>query len=438
MKVNFMKLLTLSVILIGLAFLVPEAKANLLGHIIQFNASYAGSTYISSVLTVINPGIEISCPSPTAVGPGCGGNINGGGYTIDFQDNAIIFNTSALFSSTYGADRNYLTFTILDPGYIFTNAVLSSTNIPGLTAGRVTFTTKTAKLDVSGLPAPAIQSTVIAVQVGTGNAGPQINPVTNPINTNLAVADSEINDLALGISNLGILNILGGGLLENLLGSIDSSGTINNSGILSNLGLITNELGASIGNLGSILNSGTLQNNGTTTNQAAGMLENLGLTTNLLNGLLDNLGNVLNGGLVQNLGSMVNELNATMQNNGSIVNELNASMTNLSSMVNDVGGIYRNFGQILQGVVGEFRDVSANLDNRGILDNDGNINNNGTITNSGTVNVNANGSITGIGDYIQNAGVTTIMGALTQGNVEIQGGLMQIQDAGQVIINSLP
>jgi hypothetical protein len=162
---------------LALATVLPAKADSLVGHNIQFNAFYpdlTGAPYVSADITVVDPGVEIDCATPTSVGPGCGININQGGYSIDFQANNIVFDTFSTFGSQYGAGAcNCLVFDLLDSGFAFSNVALSSSNIPGLIASDVTFTADQIVLNVAGLTAPAQESTDISVQVVPSTAVPE-------------------------------------------------------------------------------------------------------------------------------------------------------------------------------------------------------------------------------------------------------------------------
>ncbi|MEO8753091.1 MAG: IPTL-CTERM sorting domain-containing protein [Casimicrobiaceae bacterium] len=154
---------------------IPAAAQNLSGHNFRLDLSYAGVVFATSNIVAADPAVEVNCPTPSSTGPGCGSNINGGGYTIDFQDHGIVFQTNASFGSQYGSDRNYITFTLLDPGVSITAASLVSSNF--LPANRVTFTANSVRIDFSGLPAPAVESADIAITIGVGGVTP---PTASP------------------------------------------------------------------------------------------------------------------------------------------------------------------------------------------------------------------------------------------------------------------
>ncbi|MEO5925919.1 MAG: hypothetical protein ABIR70_19020 [Bryobacteraceae bacterium] len=152
---------------------LPSGAQTLIGEQIRFEAAAptASSVYVSTVVTVVDPGVEISCASPGSSGPGCGININQGGYSVDFTANHILFKTNASFGVNFGvAPCNCLIFTLLNPKLHFIGASMASTNIAGFPAGNVTFTRSAVTVNLSGLPAPANGNSDIAVQVATDAA----------------------------------------------------------------------------------------------------------------------------------------------------------------------------------------------------------------------------------------------------------------------------
>ncbi|MEP6961567.1 MAG: hypothetical protein ABI995_05795 [Acidobacteriota bacterium] len=156
---------------LALAGALPLHADTLVGKQVRVDYTYPDSntSVAGATVTVVDPGEEITCISPTSIGPACGVNINQGGYSIDLQANRILFQTFASITSRYGAGVcNCLKFTLLNPGQSFiSSASITSTNIPGLVAANVTFTDTTVIINLGGLVAPANGSTDIAVQVGT-------------------------------------------------------------------------------------------------------------------------------------------------------------------------------------------------------------------------------------------------------------------------------
>ncbi|MEO8662240.1 MAG: hypothetical protein ABI693_27505 [Bryobacteraceae bacterium] len=158
--------------LLGLLFLVvPTYGETLVGKQVRFEATYPdlNSSYVSATVTVVDPGVEINCPTPSTTGPGCGININQGSYSIDVQADRIFFRTSSTISSTYGAGPcNCFRFTLVNPGQNYiASASLSATNVTGFTASRITVTETSIVLNIGGLPAPANGSLDLSVQLAT-------------------------------------------------------------------------------------------------------------------------------------------------------------------------------------------------------------------------------------------------------------------------------
>ena len=407
------------IILFLIIIYVPAVQANLLNHNYQINAIVAGTIGVSTIVDVINPSVVISCLSPTSVGPDCGLNVNNGGYSVSFLDTDIIINTSASTSGQYG-QNDFITFLILDPGFIFKGASLSSTNIPGLTSQRVTFTASAVTLNLSGLSAPANESIDLSVQVGTGFAGAQMSTF-NPFGVSLSILDPNYNGLAM--NNLGTINISTGGIIVNdVSGDVENGGLIDNSGIVENLGIVNNN---------SIL-----------TNEVGAVINGSGTISNLVNGEVDNSGTIQNSGTVQNSG--------TIQNINTFLNALNALVQNeISGYVNNTGTIYqqgalRNLGSMTNNTNATIdNQPNAVITNSGTLQNDGTINNNGSISNSGNLVVSSGGSITGTGTFDQTSGAATVSGQIDTSVLTIINGLLQISsqvsnNQAKVVINSIP
>jgi hypothetical protein len=225
----------------------------------------------------------------------------------------------------------------------------------------------------------------------------------------------------------------------------ENFGTLNNSGTLEN----TTEMR----NFGRLVNNGTLNNLGELVNyqSTAGHIRNIGMLNNFGNvrgygfthnsGMLNNYGMFNTGDFGENFGVVNNYSGATLLSvqrytNEGVVNNtpggtikttvgwINNGTINNSGSLNYERSNFLNNNGVLNNKSGGTLIIGSELKNVGLLENDGELRNDRRINSLGHFRVSASGSVTGTGHYTQFSGETFVHGSLSQGAVDIVGGLL--------------
>lgn len=274
--------------------------------------------------------------------------------------------------------------------------------------------------------------------------------------------DADYNDLLFTLENVGIalvpfnlagptnpagnLSSLGGiydtyavpsaGTFDNL-GSLHLYGELVNSGTFNNSGDLFSDLTSTISNeLGALL-----------TNESTGTLNIFGLLDN--DGAVANSGFLTNAGLIVNVGTMIGDLTSGFsnvpsgffENFGTFQVDAGGSSSNAGSFTNfgimGSGGAFSNSGALANSGFLEnsglivntgtmIGDLTSGFSNTatGVFTNTGMLTNSGLLENSGTIQVDAGGSVSGPGSFIQYAGTTIVNGQFGGSGIEILGGVL--------------
>ncbi len=300
---------------------------------------------------------------------------------------------------------------------------------------------------------------------------------TNAIGATLTNNFGTIDLRAGTFTNDGLLTNIGSGstfmfisgaFSNTLDGRLDNAGNVFVTGTLSNAGNITNKRRLSVGN--TLNNSGTLDNISTIEElNITGRLSNTGALTNgtgattridggtLANGIggvfvnkgrVDNFGQLVNDGRLENRSgaTLFTGFGKSVTNNGTFTNQNGASVSNTGTVLNNAGASVVNDGLFDNGAFGTPGNIvnkgdftnngvvnnifvtpsqKSALSNQGTFSNNGTFSNPGQIGNSGLFVIGAQGSIAGTGSYVQTAGITEVLGRLTQATLSIDGGLLR-------------
>lgn len=235
-------------------------------------------------------------------------------------------------------------------------------------------------------------------------------------------------------TNNSVLNNGVAGILGNL-GKLKNTQSMTNNGSISNSGTLINDTGAILGNNGTIQveTDGVLQNDGELDIDTSGRLIGISGSSMKIGGMLDNLGFMDNKGVAEVTGQILNETTGTISNGLDgilkIFNKLDndGSLTNVAQILVDINAKATNNGQMTNGANGVL-DINGEWENAGsILGQLGSqINNTGSIVNTGTTTIDVGAALDGLGSYFQDGGATTLVnGILSQGSVQIAGGLLK-------------
>ena len=136
---------TFAALAVAGCLMTPTAQAGLIGDSVQLAYDFTGLPSTLDTFTV-GSGVEVTCPGSANV---CS-LLTAPTQTVDFADLSITYTYTGNGSGFNALPENRFRFLSLDPGFAIGTVGLT-TNIGGLDASRISFTSNSITVNVSGL-----------------------------------------------------------------------------------------------------------------------------------------------------------------------------------------------------------------------------------------------------------------------------------------------